>query len=78
MSAMSCLPAELETRCPRGSKILLYRKAKLEMFAEYLNQDGLVMRLTVYRDTASELTLTYAAIPLDWGGGWQRSCRSDL
>ena len=34
--------------------MVLYWKAKMEKFAEYLNQDGLVSRLTVYMDTASQ------------------------
>ena len=33
---------------------MLYRKAKSEKFAEYLNQDGLVSRLTIYNNTASQ------------------------
>ena len=38
------------TRCPRGIKTVLYKKAKLEKFAEYLNQSGMVSRLTIYSD----------------------------
>ncbi len=33
---------------------MLYRKAKLEKFADYLNQDGLVTRVSLYHDTARE------------------------
>ena len=46
--------ADLENRCPHGKKTILYKKAKLEKFAEYLNQDGLVMKLTIYNDSASK------------------------
>ncbi|XP_009864481.1 PREDICTED: coiled-coil domain-containing protein lobo homolog [Apaloderma vittatum] len=43
-------PRELETRCPQGRKTILYRKARLEKWAPYLNANGLVKRLTVYTD----------------------------
>lgn len=46
--------ADLENRCPHGKKTILYKKAKLEKFAEYLNQDGLVTKLTIYNDSASK------------------------
>ncbi|KAL5464124.1 hypothetical protein EMCRGX_G033091 [Ephydatia muelleri] len=45
-------PRDLENRCPHGKKTILYKKAKLEKFAEYLNQDGLVTKLTIYNDSA--------------------------
>lgn len=34
---------------------MLFYRAKEEKFAEYLNQDGLVSRITTYSDTASGL-----------------------
>ncbi|NXS51480.1 DRC7 protein, partial [Brachypteracias leptosomus] len=43
-------PREFETRCCQGKKVILYKKAKLEKWAPYLNGDGLVKRLTVYAD----------------------------
>ncbi|NWW85067.1 DRC7 protein, partial [Rhynochetos jubatus] len=43
-------PREFETRCSEGRKVILYKKAKLEKWAPYLNSDGLVKRLTVYAD----------------------------
>lgn len=43
------------TRCPRGIKTVLYKKAKLEKFAEYLNQDGMTSRLTIYSDMTCKL-----------------------
>ena len=52
ISYISYFP-DLETRCPKGSKTILYYRAKLEKFAEYLNEDGLVNKLTVFSDTAS-------------------------
>ena len=66
-------PPELETRCPRGQKTVLYRKAKLEKFAEYLNQDGLVSRLTTYGDAASEYGMTRGGMGEGEGGGARRS-----
>ncbi|NXV33015.1 DRC7 protein, partial [Rissa tridactyla] len=43
-------PREFETRCSEGRKVILYKKAKLEKWAPYLNGNGLVKRLTVYAD----------------------------
>ncbi|XP_065422929.1 dynein regulatory complex subunit 7 [Chrysemys picta bellii] len=41
---------EFETRCPQGKKVIQYKNAKLEKWAPYLNNNGLVQRLTVYED----------------------------
>lgn len=41
---------DFEMRCPQGKKTKLYRKAKLEKFAPYLMRDGLVTKLSVFRD----------------------------
>ncbi|XP_061863419.1 dynein regulatory complex subunit 7 [Colius striatus] len=43
-------PREFETRCSQGKKVILYKKARLEKWAPYLNGNGLVKRLTVYAD----------------------------
>ncbi|XP_014802627.1 PREDICTED: dynein regulatory complex subunit 7 isoform X1 [Calidris pugnax] len=43
-------PREFETRCSEGRKVILYKKAKLEKWAPYLNGNGLVKRLTIYAD----------------------------
>ncbi|XP_075289734.1 dynein regulatory complex subunit 7 isoform X3 [Opisthocomus hoazin] len=43
-------PREFETRYSQGKKVILYKKAKLEKWAPYLNENGLVKRLTVYAD----------------------------
>uniref|UniRef100_H2YT25 Coiled-coil domain-containing protein 135 n=1 Tax=Ciona savignyi TaxID=51511 RepID=H2YT25_CIOSA len=45
---------QYEMRCPQGKKTILYKKAKLEKYANYLLKDGLVTRLSVY--TNNELT----------------------
>ncbi|XP_077994789.1 dynein regulatory complex subunit 7-like [Glandiceps talaboti] len=41
---------EFQTRCPLGKKTLLYKRARLEKFAEYLMRDGLVTKLSIYDD----------------------------
>ncbi|NXX55520.1 DRC7 protein, partial [Scopus umbretta] len=43
-------PREFETHCSQGRKVILYKKAKLEKWAPYLNGNGLVKRLTIYAD----------------------------
>jgi hypothetical protein len=39
-----------ENRYPNGSKTVLYKKTKLEKFAPYVQEDGLVTRITTYAD----------------------------
>ncbi|XP_021925034.1 dynein regulatory complex subunit 7 isoform X2 [Zootermopsis nevadensis] len=39
-----------ENRFPEGSKTVLYKKSKLEKFAPYVQEDGLVTRITAYAD----------------------------
>ncbi|CAM4734336.1 unnamed protein product [Leuciscus chuanchicus] len=41
---------DMEMRFPGGMKVVQYRKAKLEKFAPYLLKDGLVTKLTIYKD----------------------------
>ncbi|XP_073325702.1 dynein regulatory complex subunit 7 [Pagrus major] len=41
---------DLENSWPAGQKVIRYRKAQLEKFAPYLKPDGLVTRLTTYKD----------------------------
>lgn len=41
---------EFETRCPNGKKVIQYKKAQLEKWSPYLNNNGLVCRLTIYED----------------------------
>ncbi|XP_071613410.1 dynein regulatory complex subunit 7 isoform X2 [Heliangelus exortis] len=43
-------PREFETHCSQGNKVILYKQAKLEKWAPYLNENGLVKRLTIYED----------------------------
>lgn len=42
--------AAFETRCPNGKKVIQYKRARLEKWAPYLNNNGLVCRLTTYED----------------------------
>ncbi|KAM4618733.1 dynein regulatory complex subunit 7 isoform 2-T2 [Polymixia lowei] len=53
---------DMERRWPGGLKVTRYRKAKLEQFAPYLLPDGLVTRLTTYKD----LDLTEASVVKEW------------
>ncbi|XP_065589395.1 dynein regulatory complex subunit 7 [Cyrtonyx montezumae] len=55
-------PKEFETRYSQGRKVILYKKAKLEKWAPYLNGNGLVKRLTVYTD----LSRTEVAEVKEW------------
>ncbi|XP_051879591.1 dynein regulatory complex subunit 7 isoform X2 [Pristis pectinata] len=41
---------DIETRCPKGEKIIQYKKVNLEKYAPYLNIDGMVKRLIEYED----------------------------
>ena len=56
-----CTCVDFEMRCPKGKKTILYKRAKVEKYAEYLNQDGLVLRLTKYNNLEREFvpTCTY-------------------
>ncbi|XP_050956335.1 dynein regulatory complex subunit 7 [Labeo rohita] len=55
-------PADMEMRYPGGMKVIQYRKAKLEKFAPYLLKDGLVTKLTMYKD----LECTQASTIKEW------------
>lgn len=44
------MPTEFEKRYPGGSKTVLYKKAKLELYAPYAQRDGLVQKITLYED----------------------------
>ncbi|CAD5124122.1 DgyrCDS12424 [Dimorphilus gyrociliatus] len=41
---------DFQTRCPSGKKTKLYKRAKLERFAPYLMDDGIVSRLSSFSD----------------------------
>ncbi|NWU77992.1 DRC7 protein, partial [Onychorhynchus coronatus] len=43
---------EFENQYSQGKKVILYKQAKLEKWAPYVNEDGLVERLTIYADVA--------------------------
>ncbi|XP_032983027.1 dynein regulatory complex subunit 7 isoform X2 [Rhinolophus ferrumequinum] len=50
-------PEAFETRCPNGKKVIHYKQAKLEKWTPYLNSNGLVCRLSTYRDLECTKTL---------------------
>ncbi|XP_018394490.1 PREDICTED: dynein regulatory complex subunit 7 isoform X2 [Cyphomyrmex costatus] len=41
---------DFERRYPRGSKTILYRKTKVELYAPYSQTNNLIQRVTVYED----------------------------
>ncbi|XP_061549769.1 dynein regulatory complex subunit 7 [Phycodurus eques] len=50
VTSISISKQDLETRWPGGWKLTRYKKAELEMFAPHLRLDGLVTRLSTYKD----------------------------
>ncbi|XP_061695553.1 dynein regulatory complex subunit 7 [Syngnathoides biaculeatus] len=50
VTSISISKQDLETRWPGGWKLTRYMKAELEMFAHHLRLDGLVTRLSTYKD----------------------------
>ncbi|XP_023719299.1 dynein regulatory complex subunit 7 isoform X2 [Cryptotermes secundus] len=60
--------AVYEKRFPNGHKTVLYKKCKLEKFAPYVQEDGLVTRITTYTDydwTVPELVYEYYSNRVD-------------
>ncbi|KNE56166.1 hypothetical protein AMAG_02001 [Allomyces macrogynus ATCC 38327] len=49
-------PAQFDSRCPSGSKVMTWRNVKLEIFATYHRPDGMVARLTIFSDPARGVT----------------------
>ncbi|KAM3877116.1 dynein regulatory complex subunit 7-like [Diretmus argenteus] len=62
VSEITLKQQDLETRWPEGVKTIQYRKTKQERFAPYLRPDGLVTRLTTYKD----LDCTHASVVKEW------------
>ncbi|XP_022052450.2 dynein regulatory complex subunit 7 isoform X4 [Acanthochromis polyacanthus] len=62
VSYINITEQDLETRCPGGTKVIRYRKAKLERFAPGLSPDGLITQLTTYKD----LDCTKVAMVKEW------------
>ncbi|XP_041859313.1 dynein regulatory complex subunit 7 isoform X2 [Melanotaenia boesemani] len=62
LSYITISKKDLEKRWPGGKKVIRYRKAKLEKFAPGLNPDGLITRLTTYKD----LDCTEVAVVKEW------------
>eukprot|EP00163_Fabomonas_tropica_P007385 TRINITY_DN1710_c0_g1_i2.p1 TRINITY_DN1710_c0_g1~~TRINITY_DN1710_c0_g1_i2.p1 ORF type:complete len:683 (-),score=196.63 TRINITY_DN1710_c0_g1_i2:121-2169(-) len=59
VSALELDKEKFEIRRPNGHKTILYKKAKLEQWSPYTRdpEDGLVTRLTVYKDKLRKKTL---------------------
>ncbi|KAI8610112.1 hypothetical protein BC830DRAFT_1147299 [Chytriomyces sp. MP71] len=51
---ISITKEQFESKCPSGSKSVLYRNARVETFAEYHRMDGMVSRYTFFADEARE------------------------
>ncbi|TNM92536.1 hypothetical protein fugu_019548 [Takifugu bimaculatus] len=64
-SCISISKKNLEHRYPGGKKVTFYRKAKLERFGLYLQSDGLLTRLTTYKD----LSCTEVELVKEWYQG---------
>ena len=45
--------SDFEMRCPKGKKTKIFKRAKLEQFSPYLMKDGLIMKLSIYKDFES-------------------------
>ncbi|KAI9350126.1 hypothetical protein BDR26DRAFT_851892 [Obelidium mucronatum] len=45
---------QFESKCPSGSKTMLYRNARVETFAEYHRMDGMISRYTFFAEEARE------------------------
>uniref|UniRef100_H3DBW5 Coiled-coil domain containing 135 n=1 Tax=Tetraodon nigroviridis TaxID=99883 RepID=H3DBW5_TETNG len=56
---------DLEQRYPGGKKVTHYKRAKLEKFGLYLQPDGLLTRLTTYKD----LSCTEVELVKEWYQG---------
>nr|XP_057907506.1 dynein regulatory complex subunit 7 isoform X3 [Doryrhamphus excisus]XP_057907507.1 dynein regulatory complex subunit 7 isoform X3 [Doryrhamphus excisus] len=65
VSYINITKQDLETRWPGSRKLTRYKKAHLETFAPYLRLDGLVTRLTVFKDLDCTETLTVKEWYLD-------------
>ncbi|KAJ3026471.1 UNVERIFIED_CONTAM: hypothetical protein HDU68_005603 [Siphonaria sp. JEL0065] len=45
---------QFESKCPAGSKTMLYRNARVETFAEYHRMDGMISRYTFFAEETRE------------------------
>ncbi|KAL3898185.1 MAG: hypothetical protein SGCHY_002920 [Lobulomycetales sp.] len=43
-----------QARCPSGAKTVIFQNARLEMFAEYHREDGLVARISLFADADND------------------------
>lgn len=52
------IPREaFHARCYRGEKTIFYHKCKVEQYAPYIQDDGLVQRVTLYKDVRRQIPL---------------------
>jgi hypothetical protein len=45
---------DFQTRCPSGAKTVVFKNARLEMYAEYHREDGLVARISLFADSEND------------------------
>lgn len=50
LDIISSVHSDFERRYPGGSKIILYKKTKLELYAPYVQRDGLIQKITLFED----------------------------
>eukprot|EP00051_Salpingoeca_urceolata_P005939 m.78991 g.78991 ORF g.78991 m.78991 type:complete len:886 (+) comp14608_c0_seq1:127-2784(+) len=64
VNKLSLSPQDFETRCPRGRKTIITPKSRIEIYAEYLREDGIVREETHFVDEAlkhkCQVTSTFA------------------
>ena len=46
---------DYELRYPKGNKTISYYRSRVEKFAPYHIHDGLILRITQYKDSESEI-----------------------
>merc|ERR1719399_2058656 len=52
------IPREaFHARCYQGEKTIFYHKCKVEQYAPYTQDDGLVQRITLYKDVRRQIPL---------------------
>jgi len=77
MKFLFCCVPVYEQRYPNGSKEILYKKAKVEKYAPYLQRDGLVKRITEYSDYDFNDPIRMVEFFRHRVDGWLE-CRRDL
>ncbi|KXS13619.1 hypothetical protein M427DRAFT_500237 [Gonapodya prolifera JEL478] len=52
VEALSLTQEQYERKCPTGSKSVTYRNARVETFADYHRPDGMITRITYFKDVS--------------------------